>query len=300
MSKKDKEETKFKMLFNHSYFRHVFWTFVILFIIELLYEFSNISAFIRDPLGNINILSFYFVIGIIAILIVDRFIKASAINDVLFNTELRDCIDVIITESENFLILISPYIIPGNVLIESVVNASQRGVEVTIVHNTKILTNPEAKIAIGRMQKAGCKVYHHPRIHSKMYINDELALITSLNLVTGSFDNSFESGIVTNDVDTKEDILEHIEKDLLQSDLIQETKLTEFNISKGYCIRTKVEIPFDIHKPVEYTEYISSGYDKSGQFCHYCGKSAETNVANPFCEDHEQFVGKEDNPIKIL
>ena len=44
------------------------------------------------------------------------------------------------------------------------------------------------------------------------------------------------------------------------------------------------EIIFNINRPIQYTEYRSSGRNNNGVYCHKCGTEAESiKVGNPLC-----------------
>ena len=56
------------------------------------------------------------------------------------------------------------------------------------------------------------------------------------------------------------------------------------SIKTGFCIRTKNVINYNTKTPIERNEYLSN-YDRSGKFCHQCGKKYGTNLSEPLCHD---------------
>ena len=82
------------------------------------------------------------------------------------------------------------------------------------------------------------------------------------------------------------DLLELIKGYYLDDDDIEKFNVDE--ISAGFCIRTKSPIPFKVKYPIKYDEYKSSD-DRTGKYCHKCGKDAETSLNQPLCGDCKGF-----------
>ena len=59
------------------------------------------------------------------------------------------------------------------------------------------------------------------------------------------------------------------------------------NISKGYCIKSKTRIIYNVKSPMERSTYLSSSDRKTGKYCHKCGKEAPTSRNNPLCDEHK-------------
>jgi len=159
------------------------------------------------------------------------------------------------------------------------------GVRVTILVNKHSLKRNFIKTLI-EFQDIGCKVYMHPNLHSKIFLNEKTGIIGSMNLLKRSFENSLEIGVrVTSDKNLRElyDVINHFY--LVDRD----TKIFIPEMPPmGHCIRTGAEIVFDVNKPIEYNEYKST-YDRIGHYCHKCGKEANTMVSNPLCNECEKL-----------
>ena len=89
------------------------------------------------------------------------------------------------------------------------------------------------------------------------------------------------------------DILERVKngnKEILG--MIKKDYLDNFNIeifgaekiSRGYYISSKTRITYNAKSLMERSLYLSSG-NRSGKYCHKCGKESETTIEEPLCED---------------
>ena len=153
----------------------------------------NLSGDTLFELAIIFGLSMYAIIGF----------RSMRETDTIFSTDtdLRTAVEDVIHEAQKRLYLISPYLDPGNLLVESVLGARRRGAKVTMIYNSHQVVKPKLASELNRLIAGGVKVYTHPRLHSKIYINESDVLICSLNLVAGSYTESFESGVHTGDYD---------------------------------------------------------------------------------------------------
>lgn len=160
-------------------------------------------------------------------------------------------------------------------------------------------------------------------LHAKCYANDDRMIITSLNLYEFSMANNKEMGVL---IDRNDPADVQLFKDAMDEvDFIQQTsqrfdfvapkheppakaaepaakpRITEppaksaerapaakvSGKAPGYCIRTGVEIPFNIEKPLSYDAYKRwSQYgdpDYAEKFCHFSGEPSqgETSVSRP-------------------
>lgn len=151
-------------------------------------------------------------------------------------------------------------------------------------------------------------------LHAKCYVNDQHMIITSLNLYEFSMANNKEMGVF---IDKDEPVDAQLFEDAMKEvDFISETS-QRFELStshaaetrspqaahpvksaraaaptsgakpKGYCIRTGVEIPFNVEKPLSYEAYKAwskySDPNYAEKFCHFSGEAShgETSVAKP-------------------
>ena len=150
-------------------------------------------------------------------------------------------------------------------------------------------------------------------LHAKCYVNDDKMVITSLNLYEFSMANNKEMGVLIDKNDPADtDLFNDAFKEV---DYINETSQrfeltspkpqtfvkqadTKSNFSKqttkqssskqpGYCIRTGIEIPFNVEKPLSYDSFKKwnevANPDYPEKFCHFSGEpsNGETSVSKP-------------------
>ncbi len=217
-------------------------------------------------------------------------------------------LEELIKGTKDRLILISPYLQFTDRIKEHLSNLNIQKRDIRIVYRENKLQMDEnnwLETQIG-IRTSICK-----NLHAKCYINENEAIITSMNLYEFSQMNNNEMGIhitKAQDPDLYNDALQEVQRLLTISEEIRvtvkkvtadtppktEKKITETKASKpadkknGYCIRTGSEIPFNVEKPLSYDAYKSwnkSGADpdSSEKFCHFSGEQSngQTTVSKP-------------------
>lgn len=133
----------------------------------------------------------------------------------------------IINQSNNYVYIFTPYLIIDNEMLNSLILAAKRGVDVRIV----IPGVPDKKIVYALTEsyaeplvKAGVKVYKYTPgfVHSKVFASDDrVATVGTLNLDYRSLYLHFECGVYLEDTksvkDVKKDLVETITKSKLLS-----------------------------------------------------------------------------------
>ena len=206
-------------------------------------------------------------------------------------------LEELIKGTKDRLILISPYLQFTDRIKEhlSNLNIQKRDIRIVYRENNWLETQIGIRTSI-------CK-----NLHAKCYLNENEAIITSMNLYEFSQQNNNEMGIYISkaqDSDLYNATLDEVQRLLTISEEIRvtvkkvtaetppktEKKIGEVNSSgkqSGYCIRTGVPIPFDVEKPMSYEAFKSwSKYndpDYPEKFCHFSGESSngETSVSKP-------------------
>ena len=158
-------------------------------------------------------------------------------------------------------------------------------IPVQILFNSQCLNDPKSREQLDRLSKLGAELFHNPNLHTKLYFNDHMVISTSMNFTQSSFNNSHESAVVIYEHKKYiNDAWKHFVKIVESEDTIRLLP-EDIKIDKGYCIRTKKEITFNINRPIQYTEYRSSGRNNNGVYCHRCGaKTQGIKVSNPICK----------------
>jgi len=205
----------------------------------------------------------------------------------------------LINNSNDKLYLISPYLQINNQIKLSLLDRIKFAIDIVIIYgkNDDLKKESEWLNSVN-----GIKILFHQDLHAKCYLNENEAIITSMNLYMFSQQNNVEMGIYVSkseDKDLYEQIAKEVERIKRNSKYIsqknenpevfgsQKLSSTKNYISVGYCIRTGVKIPFNPEKPLipeafkAWNKYGDVNYPE--KFCHYSGESSngETSVAKP-------------------
>jgi phosphatidylserine/phosphatidylglycerophosphate/cardiolipin synthase-like enzyme len=208
----------------------------------------------------------------------------------------------LINKANEKLVIISPYLKINDRIKQSLEDKNRMKIDIRVVYGKNDLQPDENNWlkSMTSIRSSFCK-----DLHAKCYLNENEAILTSMNLYEFSQVNNNEMGIhvdKTTDPELYKDIYEEAHRLIRISDEIvisvEKAPAKEKVIAKsetksnggkknGYCIRTGVEIPFDIEKPMSYEAFKSwSKYgdpEYAEKFCHFSGETSngETSVNKP-------------------
>lgn len=218
-------------------------------------------------------------------------------------------LEELIKGTKDRLILISPYLQFTDRIKEHLSNLNIQKRDIRIVYRENKLQLEENNWLENQI---GIRTSLCKNLHAKCYINENEAIITSMNLYEFSQQNNNEMGIYiskTQDADLYNATIEEVQRLLTISEEIRvtvkkvtadtppkiEKKVVETKAAfvkssdkqKGFCIRTGVSIPFNVEKPMSYEAFKSwSKYNDPEypeKFCHYSGElsNGDTSVSRP-------------------
>ena len=214
-------------------------------------------------------------------------------------------LEELIKHTKDKLILISPYLQFNEKIKENIADLTLLKKDVRIIYRENKLA-PDENNWLSQQSGIRTSILHN--LHAKCYLNESEAIITSMNLYEFSQVNNNEMGIYISkqgDVELYDSIYDEAQRLLRISQEIRVTvqkldygskdaamkdaKIRESHQPKpeGFCIRTGVKIPFDIHHPLSPDAFKSwSKYgdpDYKEKYCHFSGEqsSGETSVARP-------------------
>ena len=234
------------------------------------------------------------------------------ISDSFINSHLLE----LIGRSEEYLVLISPYLKLWGHLETQIENSVKRGVDVQMWYRSD--QEKKYKKTYDKLSKMGVKVGKIDTLHSKLYLSEKEGLMTSMNLLDFSKSNSREIGILTDERKMLIQFKDYIEKltqkpiipkrsflDMgkdyivksLSDDVVEEKvetkksnkptfKRTQSN-GDGHCIRCSTSITFNTKVP--YCKKCFSSWNRykdkkySEKHCHQCSKSHTTSFEKPIC-----------------
>lgn len=224
----------------------------------------------------------------------------------------------IISKARNKLVLISPYIKIPPQLLERLKYTDGKGVKIIVVCREKDLA-PEARSELKQLKNL--ELRFDENLHAKCFYNEESMVITSLNLYDYSQQHNREMGVL---LSLKDDynvfnealnearfIVGRAKKDSLIRSVFSEVakgtksivdsvikdepsrpKISSYSHrtssrQKGFCIRCKRRIPYNLDAPYcpthfkVWARWKDSDYEE--KFCHTCGRPAPTSKARPQC-----------------
>ena len=210
-------------------------------------------------------------------------------------------LEQLINKANEKLVLISPFLKINERIKQSLEDKNRMKIDIRVVYGKNELQPDENNWlkSMTSIRSSFCK-----DLHAKCYLNENEAIITSMNLYEFSQVNNNEMGIlIEKDKDTElyKDVYEEAHRLIRISDELIVTvekapskeKPNEKKIEKltdksmGYCIRTGTQIPFNVEKPMCYDAFKS--WSKYGdaeypeKYCHFSGEEShgETSVSKP-------------------
>ncbi|WP_044891101.1 phospholipase D-like domain-containing protein [Myxococcus hansupus] len=211
----------------------------------------------------------------------------------------------LIDDAKKQVTLISPYVSIEKLrdLERKIRNALDRKVDVTLIMraedaHTRAPTGQGKEILLSLMSE-GMRLAHVSDLHAKLYFSERHALITSLNLLESSFNNSIEIGVwVPANRPEYAQILKFIQDEIqphrrdriVRFDPLPRRKNAAPEPQQpphGYCIRCQVDIEFDIGRPycdkdfATWARYSDPHYED--KHCHHCGAAFNATKNKPLC-----------------
>ncbi len=223
----------------------------------------------------------------------------------LTTTAVSYHLEELIKSTKEKLILISPYLQFSDKIKEQLESLNIQKRDIRIIFRENKLQSEE----LNWLEKhIGVRTSICKNLHAKCYLNENEAIITSMNLYEFSQMNNNEMGIhISKEKDPElynaayeeaqrlltisEEIRVTVQKVIPENqDKSGKRKTESFNSngkSTGYCIRIGKEIPFNILKPMSdeaYKSWVKFGKeDFPEKYCHFSGEPShgETSYAKP-------------------
>lgn len=210
-------------------------------------------------------------------------------------------LEQLIDNSKHQLILISPYLKFNQRIKSALEDKDKFKLDIRLVYRKNEL-QPEENNWLKGLQSIRSSILNN--LHAKCYLNENEAIITSMNLYEFSQVNNEEMGILIRKEDEQElyqEIYDEAMRLVRESDEIQITvakipkekskkaKSTTKSTSseKAHCIRCKTEIKLDPLAPYckkcysSYKKYENPEYKE--KYCHICAKENASTLLKPTC-----------------
>ena len=202
----------------------------------------------------------------------------------------------IIKNARDRLVIISPYLRVNKQIKELLEDKDRMRINVWVIYGKNEL-RPEENNWLRSMDSI--KTGFLQDLHAKCYMNEEEALVTSMNLYEYSQVNNYEMGIsvsrekepelyarIKDESDSILRACDIIKVTVDMVDPVQDADLV--GPAKGFCIRCKADLP--ITNPVR--PYCGRCYASWNRFkkedyeekhCHTCGNEHVTSMSKPLC-----------------
>ena len=179
------------MLFYYTKLRFFFFAWVI----PICLPFAIFYSYRNDSLTD-SLISTAIIVAIYKVF----FTQPDFLNK---TTKIINQPNELFDSSKYFLYVVTPYFDAGENRVKSIIDAKNNGCEVTFVVR-------QPSVELKKLSEVGCKILIHPRLHSRIYLNETNAIMGSANMLRGSFDNSLEMGIETDNVSLHKEMLDTI------------------------------------------------------------------------------------------
>ena len=211
-------------------------------------------------------------------------------NSLLTIHHLSGQIIEIIEESKEYCFLVTPYYKPWTILERAIEKAAQNEKKLYFIFRKEAVDNS----IIQKLNKdMGFDVAIVDRLHTKLYFNEKIALVTSMNLYESSKDNNYEMGyLITGFGNIKQIKTEIIEDDILS---LKSHKYFEGRYTKEVELKKKeLEIKRNMQnqnivqqkseeKKGKNIAHIGKSYNSG--YCIRCKRAIEINKNYPLCND---------------
>lgn len=218
-------------------------------------------------------------------------------NSFLENQNCAEEIHKIIENANSELIIVTPFIDLGPRMKGSFNVTRGKNVNIKLITRWKKKLAAKDEKELEFFRDLGAEILFVERLHSKLFLNEKDAVLSSMNLLDGSAHHSQEIGIFTNDTGLIASFREYANR-LIRSAMPPDyapAKSTAKNApsqkrkqqNSGYCIRTGESIPFNIKSPFNKKSLASWNRFKNPEFkekfCHFSGEKSngETTYSRP-------------------
>jgi hypothetical protein len=211
----------------------------------------------------------------------------------------------IIKGANERLVLISPFLKINERIKELLEDKDRLKIDVRVVYGKNEL-QPEENNWLE--SKASIRTSFCKNLHAKCYLNENEALLTSMNLYEFSQVNNNEMGILVEREEEPELYKEILEESMRLVRVSEEIRVKVARVdasdngeapsaptkrrstekpSKGFCIRCKADIPADPAQPYckqcyrGWNRYKNSAYEE--KHCHTCGGENVSTMEKPLC-----------------
>ena len=205
----------------------------------------------------------------------------------LRTSSIYSTLDNLIRNTKKKLYLISPYLDLSDNIQKVLKSKNAENIEIVIIYGKERKLKVHVLSFLNSLNNL--KLLFVENLHAKCYLNEDTMIIASMNLFEYSHQNNEEMGVLI-DKEKDKSIYEEACKDIkiIEKDSVLIKDFSKQNKQKtGYCIRTGIEIPFNIDKPMcaeafkSWNKFANPDYPE--KYCHFSGElsKGETTISKP-------------------
>lgn len=232
---------------------------------------------------------------------------SDAFTEILGTQEVEFQLRQLLRTAQETVWLVSPYVTLDKLawLNREIKEALARKVEVVLVVRDEPKIVEDAHRSAAPLIELGLRILAVEYLHAKIYWSDQMVLLTSLNLLAYSMNNSIEVGVAARAGDVHSKVLTFIEREIqpYTRDVIDAKKprprprrapaappaRRRRSRRDGRCIRCADEIPLDPSRPYCDSDYATwarySNENFEDNYCHDCGDDYPATMRKPLCPD---------------
>ena len=242
--------------------------------------------------------------------------RCKKMAEFLTTTGISYNLEELIKNSDEKLFLVSPYLQIAGSLKHLIEERDLRKIDIRVVYRKDNKINAEDMSFLQELTSV--KISACENLHAKCYLNENTAIIASMNLYQYSQQNNREMGIKV-EKEKEPDLYNDIFKEVMV--ILQTSQQPEFSVKKlkkdastaskkvpkkinkkhqkkdmGFCIRCGNDLKFNPEKPLCYKCFKSwekyNNPEYTEKFCHACGTEYSSTVAKPVCYACYKKLGK--------
>ena len=208
--------------------------------------------------------------------------------------EITSSLQRILKNAKDKVVLISPYIDICSRYKSLIEEKNENHIQVYIVWGKKkkqFKFDNETKDWIKSMDFV--EETFNKDLHAKCYLNEEEAIITSMNLYEASQKN-VEMGVLLTKKDDSEaydNLWKEVRRIIKEKPNVIFVQKKSTSKKEGFCIRCKEQIKIDPSHPYclkdykQWNKYKDESYEETKGVCHICGKPHKSSIKKPVCLD---------------
>lgn len=227
--------------------------------------------------------------------------------EILNQSGTRERLETLINQAERYIFLVSPYVTLDKLrsLVRSIQGALARKVKVKLVFRERDASSSGNDVlssdTIRMLRDSGMELRVLKDLHAKIYLSEKSAILTSLNLLDSSFNNSIEVGTwlaASNPAYQK--VVDFLKVEIhptsvLVASLPQPAVLSKENSPRAKKGRKKKEVVVEPQRDLAAMDELFADDGDDGT-CIRCGIEIEFNIEKPLCRACYEVWKKHKDP----